>query len=50
MHYLITVNCDGTISYINKGSRYKMQKLNIYSYHRVTTISDYNKAKRKYGI
>ena len=50
MYYLITVNCNGTISYMNKGSYRQMKKLEVHSFHRVTSIGDYDKAVRKYGI
>lgn len=48
--YLITVNYNGTISYMAEGTYRQMKRLDKESFHRVTSIGDYDKAKRKYGI
>lgn len=49
-YYLITVNSNGSISYMNSGSYRAMKKLDRESYHIVTSIEDYDKAKKKFGI
>ena len=49
-YYLITVNCDGSISYMADGTYSQMQRLNKQSFHRVTSIKDYSKAVKKFGI
>ncbi len=48
--YLITVNSNGSISYMAQGSYRAMRKLSRESYHIVTSISNYDKAVARYGI
>ena len=48
--HLITVNFNGTISYMTSGSYRQMQKLNVHSFHRVTTIANYDKALKVFGL
>jgi hypothetical protein len=48
--YLITVNSDGSVSYMNKGSYRQMKTLATKSFHRVTSIDDNAKAQRRYGV
>ncbi len=48
--YLITVNCDGSVSIINEGSYSQMKKLDKLSFHRVTSINNYDKLLWKFGI
>jgi hypothetical protein len=47
--YLISVNHNGTISYLNEGSYKQMKKLDIHSFHRVTSISNMDLATKKFG-
>lgn len=48
--HLITVNSNGSISYMAQGSYRAMRKLARESYHIVTSIPDYGKALARYGI
>ena len=48
--YLITVNSNGSITYACSGSYRAMRKLARESYHIVTSIENYDKAVKKYGI
>lgn len=47
--YLISRNADGSISYIAQGTEKEMNFLCRFSFHVVTTISDYEKAKELFG-
>jgi hypothetical protein len=49
-YYLIAVNSNGSISYLAKGSYRAVNKLCRHSFHIVTSIGNYDKALRKFGI
>lgn len=48
--WLISVNHDGSISYMREGSYHELQKLNTDHFYRVTSITDPDKAKKRFGI
>ncbi len=47
--YLISVNADGSISYLAQGTEKEMRSLCRFSIYAVTTISDYKMAETIFG-
>lgn len=47
--YLISVNADGSISYLAQGTEKEMRSLCRFSIYKVTSISDYKMAESIFG-
>lgn len=47
--WLISVNHDGSISYMREGSYHELKKVNKHHFHHVTSICDPDKARKVFG-